>query len=141
MSTSSAPTTVRQLVPLCYVQDISASVAFYVRVLDFRPTHAWQPEGKLTWCQLERDAAAIMLQRMSSQDKFAGPRGEGVTFYFHCDDAEDVYRRLVERGVAVEPPFVTFYGMKQVFVADPDGYRLCFQNPCDPAPSECVVPD
>lgn len=141
MSTSSpAPATpVRQLVPLYYVKDIMSSVQFYLRVLDFRITHAWEPEGRLTWCQLERGAAAVMLQRMSSKDTFAEPRGDGVMFYFHCDDAMDVYHRLVERGITVDPPIVTFYGMRQVFVSDPDGYRLCFQNPADPVSTECVV--
>jgi len=134
--TSTRPTTVRLLVPLCYVEDIGASVDFYTRVLDFRMTHSWEPDGRLTWCQVTRGGAAVMLQRMTPKDTFVEPRGDGVTFYFHCDDAMDVYERLVDRGIAVDPPIITFYGMKQVFVTDPDGYRLCFQNPADPPASE-----
>ena len=141
MSDSTAPNRVHRLVPLYYVQDIKAAVEFYTEKLDFRVTQAWEPNGKLTWCQLERGAAAVMLQRITSEDKFAGPRGEGIVFYFHCDDAGEEYQRFTERGMTVEPPFVTFYGMKQVFVTDPDGYQLCFQNPTDPAPSDCIVPE
>lgn len=134
---ATTPTTIRRLVPLYYVRDITASVEFYMRQLDFRLTHRWEPDGQLTWCQLERGAAAVMLQRITGEDVFVEPRGDGVTFYFHCDNAQDVYERLIDRGVAVRPPNVTFYGMKQVFVTDPDGYHLCFQNPADPAPLEC----
>ncbi len=27
----------------------------------------------------------------------------------------------------IKPPQIVYYGMKQLYVADPDGYGLCFQ--------------
>ena len=30
-------------------------------------------------------------------------------------------------GIDVTPPRVAPYGMKQLYVSDPDGYLLCFQ--------------
>ena len=132
MSTAIAnATTLRTLVPLCVVEDIAASVRFYGLMLDFRLTHAWEPDGKLTWCQMTRNDVGIMLQQVCAGDNLPQPRGAGVTLYIHCDDAEDVFLRLQERGVEVDPPITTFYGMKQVYVTDPDGYGLCFQNPVD----------
>ena len=35
----------------------------------------------------------------------------------------------VELGVNVKEPRVAPYGMKQLYVTDPDGYVLCFQWP------------
>jgi uncharacterized glyoxalase superfamily protein PhnB len=125
------PTTLRTLVPLFFVANITESVTFYDRILDFRITHAWEPDGKLIWCQMTRNDVGIMLQQMCAEDNLPQPRGAGVTLYIHCDDAEDVFLRLQERGVEVDPPITTFYGMKQVYVTDPDGYGLCFQNPED----------
>jgi uncharacterized glyoxalase superfamily protein PhnB len=123
------PTTVRELAPLLYVDDIERSLGFYVQHLDFRQTQAYDNHGRLSWCRLERGGAALMLQQICDEDHFATPRGDGIAFYFLCDDADDVYRRLRNRGIAANPPEVAFYGMKQVLVIDPDGYRLCFQNP------------
>ncbi|HUP49498.1 MAG TPA: transposase [Thermoanaerobaculia bacterium] len=33
------------------------------------------------------------------------------------------------KGLPVEAPMVTHYGMKQLYLRDPDGYNLCFQWP------------
>ena len=132
MSTAVAePTTLRTLAPLYFVEDIARSVKFYEHMLDFRLTQAWEPEGRLMWCQMTRNDVGIMLQQICAEDHLPQPRGAGVTLYIHCDDAEDVFLRLQERGVDVDPPITTFYGMKQVYVTDPDGYGLCFQNPVD----------
>jgi glyoxylase I family protein len=30
-------------------------------------------------------------------------------------------------GIKAEEPKVSWYGMKQVYLTDPDGYLLCFQ--------------
>jgi catechol 2,3-dioxygenase-like lactoylglutathione lyase family enzyme len=48
------------------------------------------------------------------------------------DDAGDnvvdsAYRHLRAKGIAVKEPTVAAYGMKQLYVLDPDGYNLCFQ--------------
>jgi len=42
-----------------------------------------------------------------------------------------VYGHLCAKGIQVEPPKVAPYGMKQLYVHDPDGYNLCFQWPVD----------
>jgi len=134
------PTTLRTIAPLYFVENIARSVKFYEQMLDFRLIQAWEPEGRLTWCQMTRNGVGIMLQQICAEDDFPQPRGAGVTLYIHCDDAEDVFLRLQERGVDVDPPVTTFYGMRQVYVIDPDGYGLCFQNPVDtdvPPPDAC----
>jgi glyoxylase I family protein len=44
-------------------------------------------------------------------------------------DPEAAYAQLRGRGVAVEKPRVSEYGMKQLWLTGPDGFRLCFQWP------------
>jgi glyoxylase I family protein len=52
-----------------------------------------------------------------------------VAFYFVCDDAESMHAELTARGLSLDPPTVAYYGMKQLFVPEPDGYALCFESP------------
>jgi uncharacterized glyoxalase superfamily protein PhnB len=50
-----------------------------------------------------------------------------TTLYFQCPDVEAAYRHLKAHGVEVKSPKVAPHGMKQLYVVDPDEYRLCFQ--------------
>ncbi len=121
--------TIRELVPLLFVEDIVRSAAFYQERLGFAMTQQWEPGGKLAWCRLGRDSAAVMLQQaIPEEDGPAEGRGRGVSFYFNCDDGVAMHTDLTRRGLAVAPPQAAFYGMNQLFVTDPDGYELCFQS-------------
>jgi uncharacterized glyoxalase superfamily protein PhnB len=42
------------------------------------------------------------------------------------------YEELSGKGIHVKEPMVAGYGMKQIYVRDPDGYSLCFQWPARP---------
>ena len=54
----------------------------------------------------------------------AGHRDTGL--YFSCPDVDAAYEAFRARGVDVEQP-APGYGMKQMYLVDPDGYQLCFQ--------------
>jgi 2-C-methyl-D-erythritol 4-phosphate cytidylyltransferase len=121
---------VRQLWPLLFIQDIARSVTFYRDRLGFTLAQQAESNGKLFWCRLERGGASIMLQQV--QDTEDGPpqaRGRGVAFYFVCDDADAVYEEFTSRGLTLKPPEIAYYGMKQLFVPEPDGYTICFESP------------
>lgn len=49
--------------------------------------------------------------------------------FFGCLYLEGAYSHLLAAGVKAEPPKAAPYGMKQLYVTDPDGYVLCFQWP------------
>jgi hypothetical protein len=38
-----------------------------------------------------------------------------------------MHAELTARGLALQPPENAYYGMRQLFVPDPDGYALCFE--------------
>ena len=42
-------------------------------------------------------------------------------------DVDAVHAYLRSRGVEVDDPVLRDYGMKQLGIDDPDGYRICFQ--------------
>jgi glyoxylase I family protein len=48
-------------------------------------------------------------------------------FYFGCPDVDAAYIYLRDKGVELKPPKIAPYGMKQLYLLDPDGYNLRFQ--------------
>jgi glyoxylase I family protein len=40
---------------------------------------------------------------------------------------DGAYQQLVAKGLAINPPKVAWYGMKQLYLTDPDGFGICFQ--------------
>jgi uncharacterized glyoxalase superfamily protein PhnB len=123
---------VQQTVPLLFVTDIVRSCAFYCDGLGFEISNrASAPGGVLAWCWLSHGGASLMLQQAEADDPPTEVRGKGVVFYFLCDNADAMYQSVTQRGVSATEPAVAFYGMKQTYVTDPDGYELCFESPVD----------
>lgn len=132
MTATHTPAAVQDLVPLLMVEDIERSLAFYRDQLGFEIADKWEPEGKIAWCRLVRGGARLMLQQACAEDGPAAGRGRGVGFYFLCEDVDAIRIEFCAHGLLLDPPTVAFYGMKQLFFKDPDGYELCFQNPVSP---------
>ena len=129
MNTNHEATEVSQTVPLLSVSDIAESCSFYCDGLGFEMTREWRTDGELAWCWLEQGGASLMLEQACSDDPVTPTCGAGVTFYFICEDAAALHERITQRGIRATDPTVAFYGMNQTFVSDPDGYKLCFENP------------
>jgi len=123
--------TVQELWPLLTVQDMQRSLKFYRDQLGFTVVGEAQGQGGLFWCRLKRGGASLMLQQAEDEDGPAAGRGRGVAFYFVCDDADAMFAELSARGLAINPPEAAYYGMKQLFVPEPDGYSVCFESPTD----------
>lgn len=119
---------VKQAVPFFGVSDMEASLRFYVGGLAFRMTKSWIVDGKVRWCWLEKDEAAVMLQEFD-EVRLRGARGgdSGVTICFICEDALTLYREFKARAVDASTPFVG-NGMWVTGVRDPDGNRLEFES-------------
>jgi uncharacterized glyoxalase superfamily protein PhnB len=47
--------------------------------------------------------------------------------FIDCSDVDAMYASLGERGMRLEPPIMTAYGMKCLRIRDPDGYEINFQ--------------
>lgn len=101
------------------------SVSYYVNGLGFTIRHKWEPGGKLRWCWLALDGAALMLQEVPNRQV-----GDGMSLYFICDDAVAIYRELRGRGIEASEPQVGNH-MWVTALTDPDGYRLHFESLTD----------
>jgi hypothetical protein len=139
--TSSA--SVQQAVPFFMVSSIEVSLRYYVDGLGFEMKNKWINDGKLEWCWLEIDAAALMLQEYRTEGHHSwrpdGKLGQGVSICFVCKDAVAFYREVTARGVTAGRPFVG-NGMWVTSLTDPDGYRIDFESYTD-VPEETVLAD
>jgi glyoxylase I family protein len=129
---------VNGLAPLLSVFDMPVAIRFYRDVLGFTvtgtsPALSDNPDH-VNWSMLELSGATLMLNTAyDPEDQPSSPEpsrwvGHSDTcIYFGCPDVESAYNDLRSKGVSLEPPKVAPYGMKQLYLTDPDGYGLCFQ--------------
>ncbi len=127
---------VRGVCTLLLVFDMPTSLRFYRDVLGFEviATNDDAAGDELDWCYLRLGKAELMLngmyethQRPAAPEQSRIAAHSDVCLYFGCPDVDGTYRQLRAKGVDLKPPTVARYGMKQLYVLDPDGYNLCFQ--------------
>lgn len=130
------PIEIRGLAPLLAVFDMRASVRFYRDVLGFELVTTSADGDDFGWALLRRGGAEVMLntmydagQRPPAPDPARVAAHQDTILYFGCPDVDAAYAHLRAHGVDAEAPFVQSYGMKQLYLRDPDGYALCFQWP------------
>ena len=121
-------------VPLIEVFDMATSLAFYRDMLGFEVIAQYGPGDTFDWCMLKHGEMFVMLnsayesdERPAAPDPARVAAHEDTKFYFDCADPDAAYTQLRAKGFDASAPTVTHYGMKQVYVLDPDGYSLCFQ--------------
>lgn len=121
---------------LLQVFDMPTSLAFYRDVLGFEVVSDVPPDDQCDWVMLKIHESELMLntayeahERPPSPDPARIAAHKDVSLFFDCEDADAAYAYLRERGIAAKPPKVAPYGMKQVYLRDPDGYEICLQHP------------
>lgn len=120
------------LCPLLQVFDMPASLAFYRDLLGFEIVQSSGPGDSFDWGMLRLGDAWLMLNTAYEAPKrpaVPDPAHKDTALYFGCKDVDAIYTYLRERDVSVPEPVNTPYGMRQLYVKDPDGYHLCFQRP------------
>jgi glyoxylase I family protein len=127
----------RGVTPLLMVYDMPTSVRFYRDKLGFTVA-SHSPvlgENRFHWAMLRLGDAELMLntayefdeERPVPPDSARVEHHEDTCLYFSCQDVDAACEELRGKGVEVRKPVITSYGMKQMYLRDPDGYALCFQ--------------
>ena len=127
-------------IPLFHVYDVPTSIAFYRDALGFEVVQTSEPfsEAKddFGWAMLRLNGVELMLNnayenniRPPAPDPARTAAHSDTSLYIGCPDVDAAYLHLCAKGIAAEKPRVAYYGMKQVYFHDPDGYTLCFQWP------------
>ena len=127
---------VRGMTPLLQVFDMAASLKFYCDVLGFEvvQTDSNTTAPNHNWVWLRRSEIDLMLNtayeydsRPQSPDPHRIASHEETGLFIGTTDVDAVYAHLRAKGIEVEEPKVAPYGMKQLYLRDPDGFGLCFQ--------------
>lgn len=126
---------VRGVCVLLQVFDMPTAVRFYRDALGFEVVETSGNDGDdFDWGLLRLGAAELMLNTLYERPsrpavpdakRIAAHRDTGL--YFACADVDAFFEELCSRGLQVAKPRISHYGMKQLYVRDPDGYELCFQ--------------
>jgi catechol 2,3-dioxygenase-like lactoylglutathione lyase family enzyme len=130
------PVDIRGMAPLLQVFDIPAAIHFYRDVLGFELVGQSRPGDHFDWALLRFRGVELMLntayeedQRPPAPDPVRVASHSDTGLFFGCEDLDAAYKHLRAHGLNVKEPKVAPYGMKQLYVTDPDGYGLCFQWP------------
>ena len=130
---------IRGLSPLLEVFDMPTSLAFYRDKLGFKVTGDSGRGDESDWVMLELGNATIMLntaydegQRPETPDPARNASHHDTCIYFACPDVDAAYEHLKANGIDARPPKLAPYGMKQLYVRDPDNFNLCFQWRAEP---------
>ena len=105
------------IIPMLPVRSMPASVVFYEK-LGFRTDQRDDTRG---WAMLRFDESGLMLDQSINHQPDA-PRQS--VLYFYPQDIVEYHRSVRAAGVVVPELDVTFYGMKEFRLSDPDGNRL-----------------
>lgn len=132
------------------VTNMVASLGFYHEVLgadlaftvdgDQNTEMPGEISDKVVFASVRAGEAEIMLQERESllQDSPAFDAstqpGASATLYFRVDDVDSIVRRLPDHTPIVKPLETTWYGMREIWIRDPDGYVLTIGTPDGPPP-------
>jgi len=128
------------LTPNLMSENVNESVIFYRDRLGFRflagvlsqgdaMTEAFNPTAPLQWAMLGRDGALLMFQlRASMAREYAPlsdvPLGASASVYIEVADLDALLAGLGEEVETLLPDHVTFYGMREMWIQDNNGYIL-----------------
>ena len=127
------------------VTDMEASLRFYHEVLGLPIAFSVNAEQQTdmnggidptaVFASLRAGDSELMLQERTSLAEDAPmvtpdttPSGT-FTLYFRVDDVDAIVGRIPESHEVVKPLQLTWYGMKEIWVRDPDGYVVTIGTP------------
>lgn len=119
------------LIPTFTVRDIREAIAFYTRVLDFQPSLVMNEDAPF-YAVLTRGADELHLSLRHGD----GPHGRCSAIVV-CEDVDGLFTSFRARGLSVpvrpespvhEGPLDQTWGTREVYVDDPSGNTLCFQQ-------------
>jgi len=133
-------------------KDMKASVSFYRDKLGFTMKESWPDAENPMWCNMVLDGQSVMLGAAMDPDQVGSmcggdpvdtkiftelartfrqhKAGVGVSFYLGVEDVDAFDRAVRAKGLKpVREPKNQFYGIRDLLLDDPDGYRLVFYVP------------
>ena len=119
------------LIPILLARDMREAIDFYTRVLDFGLDFSW-PDESPCYAGLRRDGDELHLN-LAQEGRERGQASVVVL----CDDVDAVFANFVARGFTAptrpdspvhEGPLEQTWGTREVYIDDPSGNTLVFQQ-------------
>ncbi len=119
------------LIPTFVVRDMAEAIDFHTRVLDFQLAFVLGDSTPF-YAGLARGADELHLSLHSGR----GPCGHGSAIVV-CEDVDGLFAAFRARGLRVpvrpespvhEGPLDQTWGTREVYIDDPSGNTLCFQQ-------------
>ncbi len=131
----------KRLTPNMAVADVAKSVHYYVEnfgfeimmvVSDDKSSIGDKLEERKTyiWANLMHGEVGLMLQQAESIKEDVGDFfarvGSSMTLYIEVEDVDKLYESIKEKVEIYKDIDTTWYGMREFYVRDVDGYILAF---------------
>lgn len=151
---SSQPTKCAPLSVMLTCKDTAKTVSFYRDTLGFKLAEQWPETGVPVWASLMMGEQSVMIGAAMPADKVdaacgdadaatkahykecaadyakAAKPGVGISIYVQVEDVDAYHDRVVTKGLkGAGKPTSQFYGIRDFWATDPDGYQLVFYKP------------
>ena len=112
------------------VNDIQASLAWYVDVVGFTVDRKFEREGKLMAVSLRAGDARILLTQDDGSRGRDRVKGEGFSLMITTEqNIDEIANQIKERGGKLESePETSRFGMRAFRLRDPDGFKLTISS-------------
>jgi len=133
---------VNKLTPNFEVKDIRKTVNFYQSVLGFSLVMAvpetqdgieqsFVSDKEYVYALVSKDTVEMMFQRSDSFKRDVKMAkdiafGASVSFYMEIDGLDNFYDEIKDKVAEITEPKLAWYGMKEFYIKDPNGYILGF---------------
>ena len=128
----------KKLTPNLMVEDMSRTLAFYEDILGFEAVMTLPETAPFDFAIVQRDGVELMFQsRQSLSENVPALAGSAIgasqTFYIEVTGITDLYKQLQDKVEIVVDLHTTFYGTREVYFRDINGYILSFSEAKQPA--------
>ncbi len=126
-----------RLIPMLNISNIEQSLAFYNKALEFEIVSPAETVKEWRWATIRSGEVELMLSESrceSEPQKTIDPHSDTswpTIFYFYPDDVDALYAHVRQMGYQPTKLEVTFFGMKEFSLQDPDGHLLSFGQDAD----------
>jgi lactoylglutathione lyase len=123
----------KALTPNLMVENIRETVDWYTSVLEFQSETEVQGQDGPVFAIVRRDTVTLMFQvRASLEGDLPALHGVPIaasqTLYIEVDDVDGLRRQVGERAGIVKDLHETFYGTREFYFTDLNGYILSFSQ-------------
>jgi len=132
----------KKLNPNLMVRDVRETVEFYVNNLGFTLVMAVpeSQDGILTEIPKDKKAVYAMIKNRNVEIMFQAeaslkedvpvfaniPIGASICLYIEMENVDGFYRGIKDKVKVVKELFTTWYGMKEFYISDNNGYVIGF---------------